>query len=33
MTKKKKMEVRDKEVEGRDGCCIGGGNSKIRKER
>jgi len=27
------MEVRDKEVEGRDSCCIGGGNSKIKKER
>jgi hypothetical protein len=26
--KEKKMEV-----EGRDDCCIGGGNSKIRKER
>ena len=31
--KEKRMEVRHKEVEGRYGCCIGGGNSKIRKER
>jgi len=27
------MKVRVKEVEGRDGCCIGGGNNKIREKR